>query len=201
MMNGQEKGLEEFISAVNSILPKEVIIECGRRITALQGIEIEKDPRTNRYLIALYQVLFDKNKGPTKTGKMQFNQIQKKWVDNIIKGHEEEISSSSLLENLINYNKIVNGSDILVEPDGQGAKITMKNGCMYSAFCNYTENRKCVRGTAIKYVASYLHPEPCQILLERPVGTHTCVIRVKPDIESTEIMAEYQKKGMPITLL
>ena len=203
-INEKEKGLGALVSAMNTTIPRDVMHLIGGKIKELRAIEIPNYPITNRVLIALYDVLFDETQLGPEQGKNLFNRIQKRWVDNYMKGHEKEIFAESMLETLTNYNRIVNGSDIIVEPYGQGidgVRIKMKDGCAYKGFCDNTGHRKCPKSTAEKYIVNYFGPEPYQFVLTRQAGTDSCVIDVISSLHAGDIMHKYVAENQPLTLL
>ena len=200
-LNEREYLLEEFISAINLVLPEHKVSEFAGRVMHLTMPLDEAYPTTNKYMIALYQILVQKQNGSAKAGMELFNKTQDVWGDLIIQGYENKISSNSLLETIVDYHKIGKNKDILIEPDGEGVRITMNKKCMYTTFCKYTGNRKCGRSPPLKNVVRKFHEEQYLFFLERPEETHSCVIRIKPHLEACDVLKEYQNKGKQITIL
>ena len=200
-LNKIEVGLEELVSAMNTTLPRDVIVSISDGVKRLRDcVETDNYPFTNRFLISMYNVLLSNGIGPDE-GKRQFNMVQKKWVNSTVLGHEKEIFSDHLLQTLINYHQKLDEFDSLILPDMGGARIEMNNGCVYKKFCDVTDNRKCVRGPAIKHIVNYFHPEPYQFLLEKPFGSNSCIIRVIPNASAGEVLRDYQNKGQAVIIL
>lgn len=200
-LNEKEPLLEEFITAINEVLPKETVIEFAGRVMHFKTPGWTRYPTTNKYMAALYQTLVIGKNGAAEQGKQLFNDVQTCWGDLVIKGREQEMQSDSVFGTITNYYRIGGDLDAIIEKDGQGAKITMKNGCMYEGFCAITENRKCSKSPPLKKVLKRFHDEPHLLFLERPEGTHSCVIRIKPYIEALDILKEYQTRGKSVTIL
>ena len=205
--SNQEKGLEELVGAMNTTLPKDVIFTIGYKIQELKPlIAAQGNYKTNRAITGTYLVLLDETQLGPRMGKNQFNIIHKKSIDNVIKWREKEIFSGSLVETLNKYINIAMNSEISVEPNGNGIKIEMKNGCEYQPFCSYTGTHfpgkeKCIMGAAIKHIVNYHEPKPYQFLLEKQEGLKSCTIRVIPNIDAFDVIKEYKQKNQSAIVL
>lgn len=140
-MNKKSRSLSDLLISMNKTLEKDTVN------TILDKIDTCAELKTNDLLIGLFESL----------DKDIFNTIIEQWAAEVIKDNFDEIVTKDKLETVENYHKHLReigylGERVKVSRVDEGILIEMQGGCPYGVFCKSTQDKKCIRGSALKYL-------------------------------------------------